>query len=619
MTIERGQIRLALWAGGMQLGAAAGLWVLASRWTDSAPVDFAIQGAVSLLVSGLVALLAALHGRLAAGAEDEEAEQAAATGGESIFGNEVDVAGRRQRALRQFRRGVLPLLLVVLSGAEAGAAVAVWRLAAGRSYPVLPADLSGVLPLVSLALAAGVAGFLFGKYCAGLAFGAGRLFLRPVCGRLLYGAAVGAAVGLAGLGLVWGHRGPGLLVGRAVAIAGMVLAAERLVTWVMDLYRPVSASGAELPVYESRILGLFSQPRGVLSNLAEMIAYQFGVTLSERWFYGVLTRVAAPFAGLQVVTLLALSCLVHVGPTQVGVVERWGSAEPETLGPGVTVRPPWPVVRVHRVDVSTVRTVRVAAATVEDAEGQVREPEAVLWRNEAFGRALFVTRGSAGGDQAGQGVSMSLAAVGVSVRFRVRDARAFVLGHRDAAGLLGQLGRRELGAYLAERRFGLLFPVAVEPLGEVLAERIGAAAERHGLGIALVSVSVDYLQPPPQVAAAFREVVEAREEARRRLSEAEAYAEQVAGQAMQEANRLVTAVSAENARVRSLAKAEAENFDKQLALYRQYGALYRTRAAMDVLEIWLKDVNKIVVTSENQEEVINLDLKKARPDLLSVE
>ena len=70
----------------------------------------------------------------------------------------------------------------------------------------------------------------------------------------------------------------------ASVIFSLLLAVERILLMVVDLYRPKLKDEDYIPVYESRVLALFSQPKGVLGNLAAMLEYQFGIKVSESSF-----------------------------------------------------------------------------------------------------------------------------------------------------------------------------------------------------------------------------------------------------------------------------------------------------------------------------------------------
>jgi len=63
------------------------------------------------------------------------------------------------------------------------------------------------------------------------------------------------------------------------------LAAETLISLVLEIYRPRVKGRIGPPLYESRTIGLLGQPEGIVSTVAHTLDYQFGFKVSETWFY----------------------------------------------------------------------------------------------------------------------------------------------------------------------------------------------------------------------------------------------------------------------------------------------------------------------------------------------
>jgi regulator of protease activity HflC (stomatin/prohibitin superfamily) len=532
------------------------------------------------------------------------------------------VPGRHQRALRQFDRVLLPLILLTLTGLEGG--LATWTLRAQQQHPEvpLPADLTVCLAAAALLAVTAFVCFAYGKYASGLAYVARREFLRPVSGVALWAAGAAALATLAALLTHWTYPSYGIVLTALLAGVMWLLAAERLVGWVVDLYRPASRRTPARPVYESRILGLFSQPHGLMDNLAAMVDYQFGLKLSERWLARTMRRAVVPFFALQLITLAALTCLVYIRAHERGLVESWLRPDLQRLEPGLYLRWPWPICRVHRVPAERLQELRIAASRPTPAEDGT--PAMHLWQAPQFTESLFLVGARAddqdtGDAEARRTTPASLAAAGITVMYRIADETAYVRSHRQPAELMGLLARRELAHLLASRPADALIHGDLAALAVLLRRRLQAAADRHALGLRVGRVNVDYLQPPPQVAPAYQAIIRAREQRRQLHLEAEQFAVSALAEAEAEANRIRRDAESESETVRitSLAAVDTTIFPQQLAVFRRYPELYPTRAAMDMLETWLQDVRKVVVGTDVPHEVINLELKKIRPDLLS--
>ena len=63
-----------------------------------------------------------------------------------------------------------------------------------------------------------------------------------------------------------------------------------------------------------------------------------------------------------------------------------------------------------------------------------------------------------------------------------------------------------------------------------------------------------------------------------------------------------------------LADAEAESYEKLLELYTKHRRVYRARAYLERIEK-LKDIRKLVLATDLENQVITIDLKKSKSEL----
>jgi len=91
---------------------------------------------------------------------------------------------------------------------------------------------------------------------------------------------------------------PALKANRPLAAAsgGLLLwpGGEMVVNFVLAFYRPRVAGEPRRVFYESRLLGVFCEPEGIIRSVAQTIDYQFGFRVSETWFYRLLGRIVLP-------------------------------------------------------------------------------------------------------------------------------------------------------------------------------------------------------------------------------------------------------------------------------------------------------------------------------------
>ena len=121
----------------------------------------------------------------------------------------------------------------------------------------------------------------------------------------------------------------------------VILGAEFVTNFIIEFYRPRTLK-ENRPVFESRLLALFTEPGGVMRNIAAALDYQFGFKVSGTWLYGFVERSFFPLVFLVVSFFLFFSSLHEVGPSKVGVRETLGRIEKKLLTPGIYWSLPWP-------------------------------------------------------------------------------------------------------------------------------------------------------------------------------------------------------------------------------------------------------------------------------------
>ena len=623
MNPDRSQERAATFAGFLQFCVALGCYLIGQRYQPTIPIHYIAQTGNILFVSSLVSFLAAFHAYLArlAYQEKKEKEVSRAKKKDSLFETELGDIERYERSIGQFEKIIIPALILLISCGELALTSWVVWMETNHVHELLPEDRSIMLPFTSMVVVASGVFFIVAKYCTGLAFGDAKHYLRPVSGYTLYGSGVCALDIVVSLLFYWGYP-----VGLSIAtwlLCGLsiFLSIERIITWIVDLYRPQSTRVRDLPVYESRFLGLFCQPQGILKNISDLVDYQFGFAISERLIYRCFAQVVLPFILLQVITLTLLSCIVYIQPNEQGIVQQWGADSLSTLDAGLHFKMPWPICSVSRIESERIQLVQIPAEP--DREEGEDYDDVSLWDSSRFSTNLFLAASFRKDGRKPIGsktdsIPVNLASVNIRVHYRIANSLTYYIHNRHPKELIRHISLREIGRYMIAHDFPSLVKFGIDKMSKDLGLQIQRAGDSHNLGIRVLRVDIDNLQPPPKVALSYREVVNAQEERNRKRIEAEQYEIQVRAKAEQEANRLVKEAESDTALITSLAEVEKANYSQQYTIYKKYPQLYKTRSTMDALEEWLREVRKFVVTTGDAREVINLELKRTQPDLLSL-
>src|SRR6185369_10550162 len=192
----------------------------------------------------------------------------------------------------------------------------------------------------------------------------GQRLLRPGASYLLLGAYLCFVVVASVAAVEGGFPRVDLYAARALCVLLALNALETMVNLVLEIYRPrVKGQQARL-LYESRLVGLLSQPEGLITTAAQALDYQFGFKVSETWFYRFLEKALAWLILIQFVVLVLSSCFVFINPGEQALLERFGKpvANNYVLEPGLHLKLPWPLDKIYRFRTEEIQSFNIGAA-----------------------------------------------------------------------------------------------------------------------------------------------------------------------------------------------------------------------------------------------------------------
>ena len=369
--------------------------------------------------------------------------------------------------------------------------------------------------------------FLFSRYASGMSSQSEWKPLRAGGSYLLAGAVLGflLAVGLALVQFKYNvvlrvieYIIPGLLI---------ILGAETTLNSIFDIYRPRVAGQYSRAAFDSRLLGLFSEPGGFLHTVAHTIDYQFGFQVSQTWFYKLIEKAILPLVLFSALTLYLMSSIVIVGPGQEAIIERLGSPKPErggrTITPGLSFKWPWPIEIAYVYPTERIQQIAIG---YRDDDEEASQKKAMLWGEEHYTEEynlLVATRTETAGQDGA--VPVSIIRANIPIQYRIKDLFSFLYNHQSPEKTLEAICYRELVRFAASAKVeaddeatgiteavssgkNLLGAGRLEAARE-LERRIQKASDNAGLGIEIVYLGLQGIHPPPQVVPDYQDVIAA--------------------------------------------------------------------------------------------------------------
>ena len=456
-------------------------------------------------------------------------------------------------------------------------------------------------------------------------------WLRPVGSWLIGFAIVLSVCAGSALFINYGKTGWAAPLTKTLFWVMAVLAAELLVSFVIEFYRPRTLDESR-PVYESRLLAIFTEPGGVVRNISDSLDYQFGFQISRTGIYLVLRRAIIPALMVWGLVLWLFTCIAEVNPGEIGIREVFGAVNRETkpLDAGIHFKLPWPCERILRVPVKSVQEVTLGSVLTPGQNAKV-----ILWTGDNYQHedkflVAVKQQGKTGAQLA------SILEVSLPVFYTADPEKPFdyAFNFDNVKDTLLVVGQAEATRYFASTDFITDISSGREEVAKTLFARIQDACDRIGLGVKLVGINMHDAHPPigdgspggtPDVAGAFQDVVCAQEAAAEMISKADEYRTTTVESAKAESTRILGAAESYKYDTASVALADASRFESQLKSYSKLPGMFKLRAYLDFLENDCKDIRKYVISNEidvrnlvlNLEEKPSLDLLNTDINLLT--
>lgn len=325
-----------------------------------------------------------------------------------------------------------------------------------------------------------------------------------------------------------------VIINFVLAVLLIVLGIETALNIVLDLYRPRLPGQYARSAFDSRLLGIISEPGEILHTAAGAIDYQFGFKVSQTWFYKLLAKAVLPLIVFAVLTLYLLSCLVVVAPDEQAIIERFGrplqaNGRVRVLGPGLHYKWPWLIDAVQKYPAKRVKDLYIGFKPKRDPKTGQIIPEPLLWGRQHYEEEYDVLVASGYSTEKGTegAVPISILKANIPVQYRVKDLYAFLYNYGryeqrpgefrpGAEKQLEDICYRELTRFAANATIEVDTPQAIERslLGagravakQVLTENIQKAADRSGLGVEIVFLGLQGIHPTTDVAPDYEKVV----------------------------------------------------------------------------------------------------------------
>ncbi len=293
--------------------------------------------------------------------------------------------------------------------------------------------------------------------------------------------------------------------------------------------------------------------------------------------------IGAGVIGVVILFLWLVSGFFIVQEGQTGVVLSFGKYSHSTP-PGFNWRWPYPVQAHEVVNLSQVRTVEVGYRSNV--------------RNKMTRESLMLTDDE------------NIIDIQFAVQYRLKDASQWVFNNRDQEETVKQVAETAIREIVGKSKMDFVLYEGREKVAFDTSALMQQILDRYLIGVMVINVTMQGVQPPEQVQAAFDDAVKAGQDRERQKNEGQAYANDVVPRARGAASRLMQESEGYRSRVVANAQGEAARFSKILVEYQKAPGVTRDRMYIDAMQQIFTSTTKVMIDTKSNNSMIYLPLDK---------
>src|SRR5690349_1382406 len=255
-----------------------------------------------------------------------------------------------------------------------------------------------------------------------------------------------------------------------------------------------------------------------------------------------------------------------------GVVTRFGKYTETTL-PGPRWHLPFPIETVELVDFSQVKTIEV---------GYRNTP-----KNKIDKEAVMLTDDE------------NIIDIQFAVQYNLKSAEDYVFNNRRPDQIVAYVAESAIREVVGKAKMDFALYEGREQIAKQTEQLMQQNLDRYGTGVVVQKVTLQNVQPPEKVQAAFDDAVKAGQDRERLKNEGEAYANNVIPIARGTAARLLQEADGYKAEVVQRAEGDTKRFDQVLVEYQKAPGVMRERLYLDAMQAVLASSSKVFVDQKS--------------------
>ena len=184
------------------------------------------------------------------------------------------------------------------------------------------------------------------------------------------------------------------------------------------------------------------------------------------------------------------------------------------------------------------------------------------------------------------------------VQYRIMDSVQYLFNVRRPHKLIRDAAETVIRGITGSKKIDEALTTGKAEIQVLAKDQIQALLDKYKSGLQVVTIQLQDVHPPEQVADSFKDVVRAREDKERMINEAQGYRNAVIPEARGQAAQIVRVSEGYREEKIKRAEGDAKRFLQQYAEYKKAPDITRKRIYLETMEEILPDINKVVMENK---------------------
>ncbi|MGB7481003.1 MAG: FtsH protease activity modulator HflK, partial [Burkholderiaceae bacterium] len=197
-----------------------------------------------------------------------------------------------------------------------------------------------------------------------------------------------------------------------------------------------------------------------------------------------------------------------------------------------------------------------------------------------------------------------------AVQYTLKSAPEWLFNNRDQEETVREVAETSIREVVGKSKMDFVLYEGREKVALDVSQLMQRILDLYKTGVQITNVTMQGVQPPEQVQAAFDDAVKAGQDRERQKNEGQAYANDVIPKARGTASRLMQESEAYRSRIVATAEGDASRFRQILSEYQKAPAVTRDRMYLETMQQIFANTTKVMIDAKGGNNLLYLPLDK---------